>query len=95
MTRRITILMPNAEDQEADNRLTPRLANLEGKTVGFVDNMVWTSTKIAFGEIERTMREEYGLKGAVYLDMHGQVDGREKLTALVDQVDAAIVALAN
>ena len=91
----IRVLMPYAEQNQDVIGKAPRLDTLEGKTVGFLNNGIWASTKTTFEQFELGLRERYGIAGAKHLGIPSLGANRDDLQALAEQVDAAVVALAN
>ncbi|MBV8191725.1 MAG: hypothetical protein JOY64_28530 [Alphaproteobacteria bacterium] len=75
------VLDPTPEKAPPQGQLAPRLASLEGKTVGFISNGK-EGTKGFFSHLERLLREEHGV---------GQVVSRTKSNYSAP-ADAAIVA---
>ncbi len=94
MTGKMYILMPHAEPEKG-GELAPRLTALKGKTIGFVDNVIWSSTKITFQEFEAGLRELHGIKGAVYMDVPSTGTDRRGMEEFAAKVDCAILGLAN
>ena len=58
------VLDPTPEKAPPAGQLAPRLATLEGKTVGFISNGK-VGTKGFFGHLEKILREEYGVANVV------------------------------
>ena len=54
------VLDPTAETTVAAWQLAPRLASLEGKTVGFISNGK-EGTVGYFGHLDRLLRDEFGV----------------------------------
>ncbi len=60
----IRVLDPTAGEAAATGKLAPRLATLEGKTVGFISNGK-EGTRGFFAHLERILREEHGVARVV------------------------------
>jgi hypothetical protein len=60
----IRVLDPTAGETTAIGKLAPRLAMLQGKTVGFISNGK-EGTKGFFAHLDRILREEYGVAQVV------------------------------
>ena len=58
------VLDPTPEKAPPAGQLAPRLATLEGKTVGFISNGK-EGTKGFFTHLEKMLREEYGVAKVV------------------------------
>ena len=59
------VLDPTPEKAPSAGQLAPRLATLEGKTIGFISNGK-EGTKGYFGHLERMLREELGVANVVW-----------------------------
>jgi hypothetical protein len=94
-TNTITVLMPHTEREGALKGKAPRLFDLKGKRIGFLDNLIWTSTKTTFQEFEQVLRSEYGIAEAVHEAKSSQQAPASELEAFAKRVDAAIVGMAN
>jgi hypothetical protein len=58
------VLDPTPETEPPAGQLAPRLATLEGKTVGFISNGK-EGTKGFFAHLDRLLREEHGVAKVV------------------------------
>ena len=58
------VLDPTPEKAPPAGQLAPRLATLEGKTIGFISNGK-EGTKGFFGHLDRLLREEHGVANVV------------------------------
>jgi len=58
------VLDPTPEKAAAVGQLAPRLASLEGKTIGFISNGK-EGTKGFFKHLDRMLREEHGVAKVV------------------------------
>jgi hypothetical protein len=58
------VLDPTPEKAPPTGQLAPRLASLEGKTVGFISNGK-EGTKGFFGHLARVLREQHGVAEVV------------------------------
>ena len=58
------VLDPTPEKAPPAGQLAPRLATLEGKTIGFISNGK-EGTKGFFAHLDRLLREEYGVAKVV------------------------------
>lgn len=102
----IEILDPIAEDTVAPTKLSPRLSDLKGKVVGL--RIQWDSFDVFCRKLEELLREEYGIGGAVRIELSGSTKGAmmrgvragrpEQVSEAIDEfakkVDGAIVGLA-
>jgi hypothetical protein len=59
-TSTITVLHPAAETAVLQNKLAPRLASLQGITLGLIDNHK-RNADIYLHELGRRLKEEYGV----------------------------------
>ena len=59
------VLDPTPEKAPPAGQLAPRLATLEGKTVGFISNGK-EGTKAYFAHLDRMLREELGVADIVW-----------------------------
>ena len=59
------VLDPTPEKAAPIGQLAPRLATLEGKTVGFISNGK-EGTKGFFRHLDRMLREEFGVADVVF-----------------------------
>jgi hypothetical protein len=60
----VTVLHPAAEDVAEPQRLAPRLSNLQGRTVGLIDNHK-RNADIYLEELGRLLQERYGASQVV------------------------------
>ena len=58
------VLDPTPEKAPPGGQLAPRLASLEGKTIGFISNGK-VGTKGFFAHLDRMLREEHGVAKVV------------------------------
>ena len=61
----IRVLDPTPEKTAPVGQLAPRLATLQGATIGFISNGK-EGTKGFFGHLERVLRDDYGVASVVY-----------------------------
>lgn len=60
----LRVLDPTSEANPPLGRLAPRLASLEGRTVGFISNGK-EGTKVYFGHLARILKDECGVAEVV------------------------------
>jgi hypothetical protein len=58
------VLDPSSEVDTAQGQRAPRLASLEGKTIGFISNGK-EGTKGFFGHLDRMLRQDFGAADVV------------------------------
>ena len=100
VTRRVEILDPRGEQQDRIGGASPRLASLEGKTVGIVIDGPWRSWYVCSEILEEHLQDRdivdlrtEGLKLANV--RKGSNRDESAMEQLATEVDAAIVGLAN
>lgn len=96
----VTILLPHGEPDGVRTKLAPRLASLEGKRIGFLDNVLWRSMHTLVDELSKVLSSEYGVAATVtiYQDpSKGSLPKRylEQLNDLSKRVDAVVAGLGN
>jgi hypothetical protein len=92
----ITVLHPAAEDVAEPQRLAPRLASLQGMTVGFIDNHK-RNANVYIEELGRLLQEGYGVSRVVTYRKISQSlpTPDEVLDQLANSCDAIIHAVAD
>ncbi len=95
MAGKLTILLPGNPEKTGSAGLAHRPLDLKGKVVGLVDNVVWTSTKMTFQELDTVLKKEYGAAGTVYAPVNVLGATDQELKDLAQKVDVAIVGLGN
>ena len=96
----VTILLPHGElKTTADNRLSKRLSSLEGKRIGFIDNMLWQSMHVLVDELDQVLTSEYGIGKTEVLSTHANWSQPDEFRAQIEEfgisVDAVISGLGN
>ncbi len=96
----VTILLPHGEPPATRTRLAPRLASLDGKRVGFLDNELWRSMHILVDELTKVLTTEYGVAGAevIYMNpLKGALPKKyqDQLRELRGRVGAVVAGLGN
>lgn len=95
-TRTVTIVDPTAEDVAERFARAPRLASLEGRTIGLIDN----SKRMAdafLAEIEDLLRKRHGVAGvrSYQKSSPSVLVPPAELAALVSSVDGVVHAVAD
>jgi hypothetical protein len=95
-TEVITVLHPAAEDVAEPQRLAPRLASLQGTTVGLIDNHK-RNANAYLEELGRLLQEAYGVSRVVTYRKISQSlpTPSEVLDQLASECDAIIHAVAD
>ena len=62
---RLRLVHPAAEDQPVQYQLAPRLASLEGATIGLIDNRKRHSD-VFLGRLQELLTQRYGVAGFQY-----------------------------
>ena len=109
VTRRVEILDPRGEQQDRIGGASPRLASLEGKTVGIVIDGPWRSWYVCSEILEEHLQDRD--IGVIRVDVNhvdlrteglklanvrkGSNRDESAMERLATEVDAAIVGLAN
>ncbi len=89
------LLTPVAERPKTTARLAPRLDDLTGKTVGFIDNG-WWSMRLLFDMLEVDLKERHGVARVIRQDKSKSSPvPRPQLEALAKECDAVVTALGN
>ena len=95
----VTILLPHGEVKAAESRLSKRLSSLEGKRVGFIDNVLWQSMHVLVDELDRVLTSEYGVEKTEVLKTHANWSNpdqyRAQLEEFGERVDAVISGMGN
>lgn len=100
MSKMVTILLPHGEVKAGQMKLAPRLASLQGKRVGFLDNELWRSMHILVDELGKVLTGEYGVAGTetIYMNpLKGALPKKyqDQLRDLSRRVDAVVSGLGN
>ena len=109
VTRRVEILDPRGEQQERIGGASPRLASLEGKTVGIVIDGPWRSWYVSSEVLEECLEDrgidvmrvdvnhvDLSTEGLNLANVRkGSHRDESEMELLATEVDAAIVGLAN
>lgn len=92
----VTVLHPAAEDVAETQRLAPRLARLQGTTVGLIDNHK-RNANVYLEELGRLLQEAYGVTRVVTYQKISQSlpTPDEVLDQLASECDAIIHAVAD
>ena len=92
----VTVLHPAAEDVAETQRLAPRLARLQGTTVGLIDNHK-RHANVYLEELGRLLQEAYGVTRVVTYRKISQSlpTPDEVLDQLASECDAIIHAVAD
>jgi hypothetical protein len=92
----VTVLHPAAEDVAVPQRLAPRLATLQGKAVGLIDNHK-RNANVYLEELGRLLQEGYGVSRVVTYRKISQSlpTPDEVLNQLANECDAIIHAVAD
>jgi hypothetical protein len=92
----VTVLHPAAEDVAERQRLAPRLASLQGKTVGLIDNHK-RNANVYLEELGRLLQEQHGVARVVTYRKVSQSlpTPDEVLDQLASECDAIIHAVAD
>jgi hypothetical protein len=96
VTHTITVLHPAAEDVAETHYLAPRLSNLQGTTVGLIDNHK-RNANIYLEELGRLLQDNYGVARVVTYRKISQSmpTPDEVLDQLAGTCDAIIHAVAD
>jgi hypothetical protein len=92
----VTVLHPAAEDVAETQRLAPRLARLQGTTVGLIDNHK-RNANVYLEELGRLLQDAYGVTRVVTYQKISQSlpTPDEVLDQLASECDAIIHAVAD
>jgi hypothetical protein len=95
-TEVVTVLHPAAEDVAETQRLAPRLARLQGTTVGLIDNHK-RNANVYLEELGRLLQEAYGVTRVVTYRKISQSlpTPDEVLDQLASECDVIIHAVAD
>lgn len=90
------ILMPHSEaPPESDGLLAPRLADLQGATIGFVNNS-WRCMDILSDELQSLLRGRYGVGDIVEERISAaQTLPQDRLAEMASRCDAVVVGIGN
>ncbi len=91
-----TLLHPAAEDVAQKQSLAPRLSDLQGMTIGFVDNHK-RNADVFLAELGRVFQEEFGVTKIVAYKKASQSmpTPDEALDQLAKECDAIVYAVAD
>ena len=100
MAENVTILLPHGELQGEESKLAPRLASLEGKKLGFINNELWRSMHILQDELIKVLTSEYGVTDteSIYIGPGtGAMPQKyvDEIKGMTDKVDAVVSGLGN
>jgi hypothetical protein len=92
----VTVLHPAAEDVAESQRLAPRLASLQGRKVGLIDNHK-RNADVYLEELGRLLQEAYGVSRVVtYRKISQSLPTPDAvLNQLVSECEAIIHAVAD
>ena len=99
-----TLLHPAAEDVAQQQRLAPRLSDLQGMTIGLIDNHKRNADvflaelgRVFLAELGRVFQEEYGVSKVVSYKKASQSmpTPDEVMDQLADECDAIVHAVAD
>ena len=91
-----TLLHPAAEDLAQKQSLAPRLSDLQGTTIGLIDNHK-RNADVFLAELGRVFQEEYGVSKVVSYKKASQSmpTPDEVLDQLAEECDAIVHAVAD
>ena len=91
-----TLLHPAAEDVAQQQRLAPRLSDLQGMTIGLIDNHK-RNADVFLAELGRVFQEEYGVSkvGSYKKASQSMPTPDEVMDQLADECDAIVHAVAD
>ena len=94
--KRLTLVHPAAEDQPVHYQLAPRLASLEGVTIGLIDNRKRHSD-VFLARLQQLLTERYRVAGFQYYTKDGaSVATPENVMAdMTQNCDALVHAIAD
>lgn len=91
----LRVLDPSSEMEAVQGQLAPRLASLEGKTVGFISNGK-EGTVGYFTHLDRMLREEFGVAEVVVrVKSNYSAPADDHITAEIPQWDAVISGIGD
>lgn len=95
-SKKLRLVHPAAEDQPALYQLAPRLATLEGKTIGLIDNRK-RHADVFLEHLQSLMREKYGVADFRYYTKVGAsvATPADIMDGMVADCDAVIHAVAD
>ena len=93
---KLRLVHPGAEDQPMMYQLAPRLATLDGKTIGLIDNRKRHSD-VFLSELQNLMRDKYGVAEFRYYTKIGAsvATPEDIMDGMVSECDAVIHAVAD
>ncbi len=97
---KIKIMLPHGEIEGELSDLAPRVASLEGKRIGFIDNDMWRSMHLLVDDLGKIFTSEYGAVGTETINLGPGIEGdpkkyQETLEEFTDKVDAVVSGLGN
>ena len=93
---RVRLVHPAAEDQPVQYQLAPRLATLQGATIGLIDNRKRHSD-VFLARLQELLRERYGVAGFQYYTKDGASvpTPADVMADMTQNCDAVIHAVAD
>ena len=94
--RTVQILDPRAEDVPQELGLSEKLPNLEGKTVGLLENRKYHADAF-LQELERVLVDDYGAGKVIYATKftYSAACSQETLDSLTSECDALVHGIAD
>lgn len=94
--KRIQILDPTAEDVPEELGLSPKLPDLRGKVVGFLDNRKYHADSF-LQELQEVLIQDYGAEKVVYATKftYSAPCAEDTLNALTTECDVVVHAIAD
>lgn len=93
---KLRLVHPAAEDQPELFQLAPRLASLDGKTIGLIDNRKRHSD-VFLARLQKLMQEQYGVADFRYYTKDGAsiATPEDVMNEMTENCDAVIHAVAD
>ena len=92
----VQILDPRAEDVPQELGLSDKLPNLEGKTIGLLENRKYHAD-VFLQELQRVLVDDYGASQVIYATKftYSAACSQETLDSLTSQCDAVVHGIAD
>ncbi len=92
----VQILDPRAEDVPQELGLSDKLPNLEGKTIGLLENRKYHADAF-LQELQRVLVDDYGASQVIYATKftYSAACSQETLDSLTSQCDAVVHGIAD